>query len=68
MIEYFPLLNEAPFRVSPAEVASYYGPNHTIEHVEQPSLPEHGMVRKFNLEYLKEHGFLLTKMGEVRDN
>lgn len=60
-IEYDPSLNEAPFSISAAEVAGYYGGNHTIQHLEEPVLPNHGMVRKFNLRYLKEHGFLLTK-------
>ena len=67
-IEYFPLLDEAPFSITAAEVASYYGRNHAIEHLEDPTLPEHGMVRKFNLDYLKEHGFLLTKLRDVSRN
>lgn len=67
-IEYVPSLDEAPFSVTPQDVASYYGWNHAIEHLEDPTLSNHGMVRKFNLDYLKEHGFLLTKLSDARSN
>jgi thiopurine S-methyltransferase len=60
-LEYFPLIHSAPFCITPDEVEAYYGEGHFIKHVEQPSLPNHGMVRKWNLEYLIEHGFILTK-------
>jgi len=62
-LEYAPLLPEPSFSITPAEVAAYYGETHQIQHLEAPLLPEHGMVRKFGLSYLKEHGFLLTKQG-----
>jgi thiopurine S-methyltransferase len=60
-LEYFPLIHSAPFSIAPDEVESYYAEGHQIEHVESPSLPNHGMVRKWNLEYLIEHGFVLSK-------
>jgi len=60
-LEYAPTMAEPPFSITPDEVAGYYADRYAIQHVEQPSLPQHGMVRKFNLEFLKEHGFLLTK-------
>ncbi|MEZ4294715.1 MAG: hypothetical protein R3B70_07040 [Polyangiaceae bacterium] len=60
-LEYGPLLAEPPFSIPPDEVRSYYGATHDIEHLEQPLLPEHGMVRKFNLDFLREHAFLATK-------
>lgn len=60
-LEYAPRLKTPPFSISPAEVASYF-PNYVIDHVESPTLPDHGMVRKFNLTYLKEHGFMMRKL------
>lgn len=63
-LEYAPLLSEPPFSITPEEVSHYYGANHAIQHLEAPELPEHRMVQKFNLRFLKEHGFLLTKQHE----
>lgn len=63
-LEYAPLLPEPPFSITPEEVAHYYGANYAIQHLEAPELPEHRMVQKFNLRFLKEHGFLLTKVGD----
>ena len=60
-LEYFPLLASAPFSITPAEIREYYGRRHIIRHVESPGLPNHGMVRRWKLEFLIEHGFLLTK-------
>ena len=60
-LEYFPLIHSAPFSITPTEVTEYYGRRHAIRHVEQPNLPNHGMVRRWNLDFLIEHGFLLTK-------
>jgi thiopurine S-methyltransferase len=60
-LEYYPTLSEPPFSITPDEIAAYYGAGYTIEHLEQPELPNHGMVRKFGLTMLKEHAFLLTK-------
>jgi|688.fasta_scaffold230818_3 thiopurine S-methyltransferase len=67
-LEYAPLLPEPPFSITPEEVAAYYGATHQIQHLEAPLLPDHGMVRKFGLRYLKEHGFLLTKQATGRLN
>lgn len=67
-LEYAPLLSEPPFSITPEEVSHYYGANHTIQHLEAPELPEHRMVQKFNLRFLREHGFLLTKRNESRWN
>ncbi|MBE9079442.1 thiopurine S-methyltransferase [Romeria aff. gracilis LEGE 07310] len=64
-LEYFPRLETPPFSIAPDEVAAYYCGNHSICHLEQPTLPGHGMVRKFGLNFLKEHGFLLTKCSET---
>jgi thiopurine S-methyltransferase len=63
-LEYFPLINSAPFTITPEEVDNYYGDNHIIKHVESPNLPNHGMVKKWNLEYLIEHGFVTTKYSD----
>lgn len=60
-LEYFPLIHSAPFCITPEEVENYYGAGHVINHVEKPNLPNHGMVRKWGLDYLIEHGFVLTK-------
>ena len=60
-VEYAPTLPSPPFSISPADVASYF-PNYAIDHVESPTLPNHGLVRKFNLSYLIEHGFLMRKL------
>lgn len=60
-LEYFPLINSAPFSIPAEEVNEYYGEGHIVRHVESPNLPNHGMVRKWNLEYLIEHGFVMTK-------
>ncbi|MEO7310537.1 MAG: hypothetical protein ABIX01_09075 [Chitinophagaceae bacterium] len=60
-LEYFPLLDSAPFSIPPAEVNSYYERGHMIQHVESPSLPNHGMVKRWKLDYLIEHGFVITK-------
>ena len=64
-LEYAPSLGETPpFSITPEEIDRYYQHNYAIKHVEQPELPEHPMVRKFGLNFLKEHAFMLTK---VRD-
>jgi len=60
-VEYEPSLPTPPFSLSPSDVASYF-PNYVIDHVESPSLLNHGMVRKFNLKFLIEHGFLMRKL------
>ncbi len=63
-LEYFPLLESAPFSITPAEITQYYGFGNAIRHVESPGLPNHGMVRRWNLDFLIEHGFLLTKYAD----
>lgn len=60
-LEYFPLIHSAPFSITPDEVNDYYSHNSLIRHVESPSLPEHGMVRRWKLDYLIEHGFIVSK-------
>lgn len=60
-LEYFPLINSAPFSIPALEVEDYYGAGHFINHAESPLLMQHGMVRRWNLEFLYEHGFILTK-------
>lgn len=61
-LEYAPSLGPTPpFSITPDEINHYYRQNYLIDHVEQPELPEHRMVQKFGLSFLKEHGFMLTK-------
>ena len=42
-------MDTPPFSIGPDDILDYYGDCYQIEHVEQPVLPNHGMVRKFNL-------------------
>jgi len=65
-LEYAPELPSPPFSITPAEVAAYF-PNYHIDHVEQPQVPTHGMVRKYNLTFLIEHGFLMRKQAPNSD-
>ena len=61
-LEYGPFdLGEAPFSLSAADVASYYADAFDIEHVEAPLLPNHPIVKKFNLQFLYEHAFILRR-------
>jgi thiopurine S-methyltransferase len=63
-VQYDPVLDTPPFSLGPDEIARYYGGRYRIEHVEQPELPDHRMVRKFNLNWLIEHGFVLTRIDQ----
>lgn len=68
-LEFQPYLGDAPpFSITPAEVHSYYGDHYVIDHVKNLSLPGHRMVEKFNLDFLKEHGFILTKAAKQQQN
>jgi thiopurine S-methyltransferase len=60
-LEYEPNLDSPPFSITPKDVEAYYGEHYEINHVEQPNLPEHRMKIKLNLDFLKEHCFILTK-------
>ncbi|GAB2526344.1 class I SAM-dependent methyltransferase [Spirosoma aerophilum] len=60
-VEYAPSLPTPPFSISHNDVVNYF-PNYVIDHLESPVLPNHGMVRKFNLDFLIEHGFLMRKL------
>ncbi len=64
-LEYDPTLPSAPFSIAPEEVAAYYASGYDIEHVEQPVLAKHGMVRRWGLRFLIEHGFVLTKRDDI---
>ncbi|QJW91149.1 thiopurine S-methyltransferase [Spirosoma taeanense] len=63
-LEYAPALPSPPFSISTEEVKAYF-PNYVIDHVESPTLPNHGMVHKFRLSYLIEHGFLMRKLYDA---
>lgn len=67
-LEYAPFRPEPPFSVPRSEVEIYYGQTHHIQHLEQPLMPDHGLIRVWGLDYVKEHGFLLTKTGEIELN
>lgn len=62
-LEYAPTLPTPPFSITPQDIQRYYGAEYRIEQLESPTLPEHRMVAKFNLDFLKEHAFLLTRKG-----
>lgn len=66
-LEFQPYLGATPpFSITPEEVKSYYGDRYIIDHIEKQEQPEHRMVQKFNLSFLKEHGFFLTKIAEKK--
>lgn len=62
-LEYAPVMAEPPFSITPHETCSYYQARYLIEHIEQPERPEHRMIPKFGLSFLKEHAFRLTKLA-----
>lgn len=65
-LEFQPYLGDTPpFSITPAEVQSYYGDDYIVDHVKDLSLPNHRMVEKFGLDFLKEHGFVLTKISRT---
>lgn len=59
-LEYAPYMEEPPFSVAPADVDSYFSHRFRIDHAEAPLRPGHGMQRKFGLDYVKEHLFVLS--------
>ncbi|HEY9617570.1 MAG TPA: hypothetical protein V6C78_05905 [Crinalium sp.] len=64
-LEFLPYLgNMPPFSITPEEMDCYYRNNYFIDHVEQLEQPEHRMVSKFGLSFLKEHAFMLTKVSD----
>ena len=63
-LEYAPEMNTAPFSITPEEVYGYF-PNYLIQQVESPAVPHHRLVRKLNLDYLKEHGFMMRKLHDA---
>lgn len=63
-LEYAPEMNAAPFSIAPEEVYGYF-PNYVIKHVESPEVPHHRLMRKFNLHFLREHGFLMRKLHDA---
>ncbi|MEL6460787.1 MAG: thiopurine S-methyltransferase [Cyanobacteria bacterium J06621_15] len=64
-LEFQPYLGaKPPFSITPQEVQSYYGDKYIIDHIKEEEQPQHRMVEKFNLNYLKEHAFFLTKITD----
>lgn len=61
-LEYAPYLDEPPFSVGPDEIERSFGAAFQVEHVEAALRPGHGMQRKFGLDYVKEHLFVLTRV------
>lgn len=61
-LEYAPVMAEPPFSITPDETSAYYQARYMVEHIEQPERPEHRMIPKFGLSFLKEHAFRLTKL------
>lgn len=60
-LEYAPTLPEPPFTITPQETYTYYHENYTVEHVASPEVPDHRMIPKFGLSFLREHCFIVTK-------
>ncbi|GAA4411252.1 thiopurine S-methyltransferase [Nibrella viscosa] len=60
-LEYAPTMDTPPFSIPPDEVDRYFG-NYVIVHVEHELQSNHGIVRKFGLTYLIEHGFIMQKL------
>ncbi|AKT44086.1 hypothetical protein [Chondromyces crocatus] len=65
-IEYDPVLPSAPFSIAPEEVAAYYADAYDVDHLEAVVIPQHGMVRRWGLRFLIEHGFMLKKRQNIR--
>jgi len=65
-LEYFPIKEAPPFSISPEDLLSYYGNTFELEHLKSLLVPNHGLIRCWGLDYVKEHGFLLTKKGVDR--
>ncbi|EYF00632.1 hypothetical protein [Chondromyces apiculatus] len=65
-LEYDPVLPSAPFSIAPEEVVAYYADGYDVSHVEATVVPQHGMVRRWGLRFLMEHGFMLTKRRNLR--
>jgi thiopurine S-methyltransferase len=61
-VQYDPVMDTPPFSVGPEDIERYHGGRYRIEHLESPLLPHHGMVRKFQLNWLIEHAFRLTRI------
>jgi thiopurine S-methyltransferase len=62
-VQYHPILDTPPFSIGPDDIERYHGGRYLIEHVECAARPNHGMVRKFNLDWLVEHGFWLRRVS-----
>ncbi len=60
-LEYHPTKPEPPFSIQPEEVKNYYGASHTVKHLENQIVENHGLKRAWGLDYVKEHGFMLFK-------
>ncbi|MDH5327201.1 MAG: thiopurine S-methyltransferase [Gammaproteobacteria bacterium] len=63
-IEYEPSHAEPPFSIDGEQLRLYYGQKYQIEHLENQQIPDHGLIRAWGLHWVKEHGFLLTRMKE----
>lgn len=63
-LEYFPIKEEPPFSISATDLASYYGEEFEIQHLESPLVPNHGLIRCWGLDFVKEHGFWLRPRGK----
>lgn len=63
-LEYAPTMATPPFSIDPTDVGRYFS-NYAIRHVESPVLPNHGMVRKYGLRFLIEHGFIMKKLYNI---
>ena len=60
-LEYGPIMPEPPFSVDPDTVWGYFSSGFQIRHLLDESQPRHRMVEKFNLQFLIEHAFEMTR-------
>ncbi len=60
-LEYAPCMGTPPFSVPPSEVLQHYGKHHEIIHLEYRDVPDHGLIRAWGLDYVKEHLFRLER-------
>jgi thiopurine S-methyltransferase len=60
-LEYYPRLDSAPFSIGYELLEEYFGAVFKIEILEKELQNQHGMVRRWGLNYLYEQLFILTK-------
>jgi len=60
-LEYRPTASEPPFSVGADQVHGHFAEAFSIDHAHAEPRPEHRLMTEFGLDYLVEHGFLMTR-------